>query len=227
MNTRRSARHLLVLGESETASTVSLFIKNHTSPEHLLQQIEGLAHSGQNFEAQALCEHIINAEHILIRSADFFVLQAKILFEMPNEIGRASERAQAAVRQALLIDPINASALEFDALLKSQSLLRDGLYADGEKALRDLLTLQPLNAYASYVLAQHLLWKNGPENEAILWFEHSLQLRPRFLAARLGLAHAYKKVRNFAKADVCFKECIKLDRNPDNHSIYKQHLQNL
>ena len=73
MNTRRSARHLLVLGESETESTVSLFIKNHTSPEHLLQQIEGLAHSGQNFEAQALCEHIINAEHILIRSADFFV----------------------------------------------------------------------------------------------------------------------------------------------------------
>ena len=223
MSIRRTARHLLVSGESETASTVSLFIKNHTSPEHLLQQIEGLAHSGQNFEAQTLCEHIINAEHILIRSADFFVLQAKILFEMDG--GR--KQSEAAIRQALLVDPINPSALEFDAVLKSQSLLLDGMYSDGEATLRQLLSLHPLNPYASYVLAQHLLWKNGPENECILWFEHSLNLRPRFLAARLGLAYAYKKVRNLAKADACFKECIKLDRNPENHPLYKQQLQNL
>lgn len=227
MSIRRSARHLSILGQDDTFDTVSLFVKNHTSPEHLLQQIEGLAHSGQNFEAHELCEHIINAEHILIRSADFFVLQAKILFEMPHEIRGLQKKTEAAIRQALLIDPINPSALEFDAVLKSQSFLRDGLYAAGETALRELLTLHPLNPYASYVLAQHLLWKNGPENEAAQWFEHCLQLRPRFLAARLGLAYTYKKARNFAKADQCFRECLKLDRNPDNHPLYKQHLQNL
>ncbi len=220
---RRTARHFLVLGESEITDTVSLFIKNHTSPEHLLQQIEGLAHLGQNFEAQMLCEHIINAEHILIRSADFFVLQAKILFEMDV----SKKQVEAAVRQALLVDPINSSALEFDAVIQGQSLLQDGLYIDGEACLRDLLHHHPLNAYASFILAQHLLWKNGPENEAIRWFEHSIQLRPRFLAARLGLAYAYKKVHNFAKSDMCFRECMKLDGNPENHPTYKQHLQNL
>jgi tetratricopeptide (TPR) repeat protein len=223
MSTRRSARHLFVSGDGEETNTISLFVKNHTSPEHLLQQIEGLAHSGQTHEAQALCENIINAEHALLRSSAFFVLHAKILFELYGN----SQKTAAAIRQALLVDPICSSALEFDAVLKSQGLLQDGLYAAGEASLRELLALHPLNAYAAFALAQHLLWKNGPENEAILWFEHCLQLRPRFLTAQLGLAYAYKKVRNFAKADLCFKECIRLDRNTENHPLYKQHLQNL
>ncbi|MBY0385690.1 hypothetical protein K2X05_11090 [bacterium] len=223
MSTRRSARQSVDIGVADRQSTMTFFIKNHASPEQLLRQIEGLYNAGQTDEARNVCDCIVDAYHPLIQNSDFFVLHAKILFEVSD----SRDLVKAALEQALLIDPSNSSALELKNTLMAQRDLRDGLYEQGEASLRTLLNGQTLNAYALFVLAHHLLWKNGPESEAIELFERCLILRPHFLKARLDLAMAYKKAHLFAKADAAFLECLRLDANAENHPFYRQHLQSL
>lgn len=223
MSTRRSARQSVDIGVASRQSTMTFFIKNHASPEQLLRQIEGLYNASKTDEALNVCDCIIDAYHPLIQNSDFFVLHAKILFEVTD----ASDLVHAALEQALRIEPSNQSALELKNILQARQDLRDGLYSQGEATLRALLSNQTLNAYALFVLAHHLLWKNGPESEAIELFERCLALRPHFLKARLDLAMAYKKAHLLAKADAAFLECLRLDTNVENHPFYRQHLQSL
>lgn len=223
MSTRRSARHSVDIGVANRQSTMTFFIKNHASPEQLLRQIEGLYNAGQTEEARSVCDCVIDAYHPLIQNSDFFVLHAKILFEL-NE---SSNLATAALEQALLLDSSHLGAQELKTILSAQKDLRDGLYEQGETTLRTLLSHEQLNAFALFILAHHLLWKNGPESEAIELFERCLILRPHFLKARLDLAMAYKKAHLLAKADAAFLECLRLDTNTENHPFYRQHLQSL
>ncbi len=224
MSIVKTARHLVGIDVENNQSTMALFIKNHTSPAQLLRQLEGLYGSGQVEEAQHFASGIIDTYHPLIQEADFFVLHSKILFEV---WGGDHLETQAALNQALILEPNHRSALSLLKTYQAQQDLRDGLYALGEAALRDMVQADPLNAFATYILAHHLLWKNGPEADAIRFFEHTLQLRPRFLRAHLGLAMSYKKARDLAKADAAFAECLGLDSNFQNHEFYKRHLQNL
>ena len=223
MSTRRPARQSVDIGVANRQSTMTFFIKNHASPEQLLRQIEGLYNSGQTDEARSVCDCIIDAYHPLIENSDFFVLHAKILFEITD----TADLAEAALEHALRLDTSNQSALELKNILWAQQDLRDGLYLKGETALRAILKAQTLNPYALFVLAHHLLWRNGSESEAIELLERCLILRPHFLKARLDLAMAYKKAHLLAKADAAFLECLRLDANAENHPLYRQHLQSL
>lgn len=224
MSIVKTARHLVGIDVEKIQSTMALFIKNHTSPEQLLRQLEGLYSSGQVQEAQHFASGIIDTYHPLIQEADFFVLHSKILFET---LGGDHHETQAALKQALILDPNHRAALTLLKTYQAQQDLRDGLYAQGEATLREMVQTDTLNAYAAYILAHHLLWKNGPEADAIRFFEHTLQLRPRFLRAHVGLGMAYKKARDLAKADAAFADCLGLDSNFQNHEFYKRHLQNL
>ncbi len=219
---RKSARHFVDIDIENKQSTMALFIKNHKNPEQLFRQVERLYNSGEVQEASHVCQSIVDEYHPLIQNTNFFVLQAKILFEVGDDLG-----ARACTSQALLLESDHDGALEMQELLNAQEDLRDGLYEQGEITLRQLLSEKPMNAYATYLLAHHLLWKNGPEVEALKYFEQSLQLRPRFLRARLGQALAYKKVRDFAKAEAAFAECLRIDSSVENHDFYKRNLQNI
>lgn len=201
---------------------MALFIKNHTNPDQLFRQIEKLYTAGEVQEASHVCQCIVDEYHPLIQNPDFFVLQSKILFEVCDDLG-----ARASLSQALLLDSTHAIALEMQMTLNAQEDLRDGLYEQGEQILRQMVIERPFNAYAPYLLAHHLLWKNGPEAEALQFFEQSLQLRPRFLRARLGQALAYKKIRDFTNAEAAFAECLRIDSNLENHELYKRNLQNI
>jgi tetratricopeptide (TPR) repeat protein len=219
----KSARQIVDIGVQSGQSTTAMFVKNHANPEQLFRQIQGLHKSGQSIEAQRVIECIIDNYHPLVESAEFFVLHAEILFETTG----AGSATQAALQQALLIEPTCTSANALQKILNCQNELRDGLYEKGEASLRQLLKEEPYSGYAASVLAHHLLWKNGPESEAVQLFEYCLNLQPYFLKAQLGLALAYKKTRDMTKADGAFKKCLELDTNIENQAFYKKHLQNL
>ncbi len=223
MSIRKSARQLLDIGEEKQLTTTSLFIKNHANADQLFRQIEGLYQSGQLAEARKVIECVIDSYHQLIQSADFFILYAQVLFE---DLGTQKE-ITAALLQALFIDPENKKATDFLQLLKHAEDLQDGLYTQGEEGLRELLNREVWKAYTYYYLGHHLLWKNGPENEAVSFLERSLELKPRFLKAQLDLAYAYKKGQLVHKAHGAFTKCLEIDANESNHNLYRRHLQSL
>lgn len=218
----KNARRLPFVAEQEHSSTMSMFIKNHANPEQLYRQVEDLHSAGDNAAAEAVCKCIIDEFHPLIQQSAFFTLHAKILFELDRD-----PEAFSAVSQALLINKHDSLALEMQSTFTAQTDLQDGLYEQGESLLREQIGQNPLNLTASLILAHHLLWKNGSDVEIIQLYERCVQLRPRLLRARFGLAVAYKKVRNFTKAEVTFAECLKLDGEIKNHPLYQRSLQNI
>ena len=223
MSTHKSARQLLDIGVEKQLTTTSLFIKKHANPDQLFRQIESLHQSGQLSEARKVIECVIDSYHQLIQSAEFFILYAQVLFE-----DQATQKEiTAALQQSLFIEPENKKATDFLLLLKYQEELNDGLYAQGEQGLREMLEKEAWKAYTYYFLGHHLLWKNGPENEAVQFLERSLELKPRFLKAQLDLALAYKKGQNMYKAHGAFTKCIEIDANESNHDLYRRHLQSL
>jgi len=200
-----------------------MFIKHHTSPEQLLFQVKALFEQGHLHEAHHVIECIIENGNPLIASADLFALHAKIYVELFG----FNVHAQCAIQQSLMLDPSNEEALALQKLSAVHEELRDGLYETGTAKLETLLAAEPGNAYAMYLLANQLFWKNGPETKAIALFEKSVKLRPSFLKSWLGLAMAYKKNQESAKAEDAFQECLALDINLLNQEFYKKHLQSL
>ena len=223
MSIRKSARQLLDIGEEKQLTTTSFFIRNHANPEQLFRQIEGLHQSGQLAEVRKVIECVIDSYHQLIQSAEFFILYAQVLFESDS----SPKEITAALQQALFIEPGNKKATDFFQLLKYWEDIQDGLYVQGEEGLRELLSREVWKAYTYYFLGHHLLWKNGPQQEAVQFLERSLELKPRFLKAQLDLALAYKKGQLLLKAHGAFTKCIELDANESNHDLYRRHLQSL
>jgi len=223
MSTNKNARQFVDVNSKTQTSTTSMFIRNHSNPEHLLAQVEALFVQGQIHEASHVVECIIDNNNALVSSPDLFTLHAKIFIELFG----FNVHAQCSIQQALLLDPAHESALELQKLCDLHEDLRDGLYENAEDGLRRTLKNDPKNAYAQYILANHLFWKNGPEAEAIEMLENCVKSRPSFLRAWLCLAMAYKKNQNLAQAEGAFQECMGLDTNASNHEFYKKHLQSI
>ncbi len=223
MSTRKSARQFVDTSNQGQNSTTSLFIKNHTSPTQLLSQVRMLFAEGHLHEAQHVMECIIDNYNPLISSADLFVLNAKVDIELHG----FNVHAKCALQQALLLEPQHEEALKLSAVSQHHDELRDGLYETATEALRKQLQQDPNDVYAMYVLANHLFWKNGPEQEATSLLEKAVKLRPSFLKAWLCLAMAYKKAQDLGKAEGAFQECLSLDTNATNQEFYKKHLQSL
>jgi tetratricopeptide (TPR) repeat protein len=223
MGFKRSARQFVNTNDSADNCTTSLFVQNHTSPEHLLAQVEGLFHRGDIHQASHLIECIIDSNNALVSSADLFVLHAKTFIEQHG----FSVHAQCSIQQALLLEPQHEEALRLQTLSKLHEEFRDGLYTQAQESIRAFLVENPQDVYARYLLAYNLFWKNGAQTEALELLEKCVKARPSFLRAWLCLAMAYKKSQDFAKADDAFQECLGLDRNPNNLDFYKNHLQSI
>lgn len=222
MSSRRSARQFTNFGET-TTSTTSLFVQNHTSPEHLLAQVETLFFRGDLHQTHHLIECIVENNNALVGSADLFVTHAKVFIELYG----FNVHAQCSVEQALLLEPEHAEALKLKTLSRLHEEFRDGLYTQAETELRELIKSEPENIYAQYLLAYHLFWKNGAQTEALDLLETSVRQRPSFLRAWLCLAMAYKRGHQSEKAEDAFQECLALDKDPVNLEFYKNHLQSI
>jgi predicted Zn-dependent protease len=223
MSSKKSARQFAETKTQTQNSTTSLFIKNHTSPEQLLAQIEVLFDQGHLHEANHAVECIIDHYNPLISSADLFTLHAKIYIELFG----FNVHAQSSIQQALLLEPNHEEAIALQKVSALHEELRDGLYESAEEGLRSFISTHTENTYAMYVLANHLFWKNGPEVEAVELLEKVVKNRPSFLKAWLSLAMAYKKCLRPVKAEAAFLECLGLDINASNKEMYQKHLQSL
>jgi tetratricopeptide (TPR) repeat protein len=223
MGFKRSANQFVNTNEASTGCTTSLFVQNHTSPQHLLQQVEALVSRGEIHQASYLIDCIIDNNNALVSSADLFVLHAKIYIE---QFG-FSVHAQCAIQQALLLEPNHGDALRLQTLSNLHEEFRDGLYTQAQESVREFLKTNPDNVYATYLLAYNMFWKNGAESEAVELLEKCVKARPSFLRAWLCVAMAYKKNQNFEKAEDAFQECLGLDKNPSNSDFYKNHLQSI
>lgn len=220
---RKSARQFINIRENTQNSTTALFVQNHTSPKHLLAQVETLFDRGELHPAKDLVECIIDNNNALVSSADLFVLHAKIFIELCG----FNVDAQCAVQQALLLEPQNAEALKFEVLANIHEDFRDGLYEQGENSVREVLAADTDSTYGRFLLGYHMFWKNGSQTEAVELLEKCVQKRPSFLRAWLCLAMAYKKNQELAKAEKAFQECLAIDANPTNLDFYKNHLQSI
>ncbi|MBY0314398.1 MAG: hypothetical protein K2Q26_02685 [Bdellovibrionales bacterium] len=219
----RGARQLFNSTEDRQGSTTSLFVKNHKNPDHLLSQIEALYLQNQTAEVLHLIDCVIENNSDLLNTPELFVLHAKALIEFHG----FGYTAESQLSQALILDPQASSATELQNLFALHDELRDGLYASCEEKLGELLKKDPKNAFALFLLGNHLLWKTGSTQEAIQHLEKAVELRPSFLKAWVSLAMAYKKNHLFVMAEQAFQECISLDPNPNQQSFYKTHLQAL
>lgn len=222
MSFKKSARPLVDVGEQSKNSTTSLFVQNHTSPKHLMEQLETLFVRGELHQADHLIECIIDSNNPLVSTAELFVLHAKTLIEMNG----FTVEAQCAIQQALLLEPQYAEAIELQTLSQLHEEFRDGLYEQAQASLRQFMATSE-SIYASYVLGYHLFWKNGSEAEATELLEACVRERPSFLKAWLCLAMSYKKNKDFIKAEDAFQECLNRDQNPTNLEFYKNHLQSI
>lgn len=222
MSYKKTARQIYTadLGDD---STTSIFVKNHQSPSHLLEQVVTLYVRGHIHETLHLISCIIDNNNALVNSADLFVINAKALIELQG----FSIDAQCALEQALLLEPDHERAKALKELCSMHEALRDGIYETTEAQLRKHLTEKPKDPYASYILGYHLFWKNGSAQEAVDLLEATVRNRPSFLKAWLCLGIAYKRNKDYGRAEEAFHECISLDNNEHNREYYRKHLQSL
>ena len=222
MSSKRSARQFVSLGET-AQSTTSLFVQNHTSPEHLLAQVDNLFQRGDLHQAHHLIECIVDNNNPLVGTADLFVLHAKTFIELYG----FNVHAQCSIQQALLLEPGHTEAMKLQRLGDLHEEFRDGMYAQAQDSLREFIKSEPENIYARYLLAYNLFWKNGTQAEATELLEACVRLRPSFLRAWLCLAMAYKRGQQIEKAEEAFQECLSIDRDPTNLEFDKNHLQSI
>lgn len=207
----------------ESQSTTALFVRNHSCPEHLLDQLKTLYGRGHIEETIHLIECIVRNENPLISSADLFVLHAKALIEVQG----FSVDALCALKQATLLEPENKDANELEMLCGIHELLQDGLYEKAVSGLKAIMESHPENMIAVYMLGHHLFWKSGNQAYATELLEKAVSMRPSFLKAWVSLGMAYKKNKCFEQADEAFTQCLDLDQNEANHEYYKKHQQSL
>lgn len=223
MSSKKTARYYAEPNSKIQNSTTSLFIRNHTSPDQLLSQVQVLFAQGHTLEAGHVVECILDHYNPLISSSDLFSLHAKVFIELQG----FNVHAQCAIQQALMLDPAHEESLALQELANLHEELRDGLYESAETALRELIAKEPKNIYARFILGSHLFWKNGREEEVIELLEGAVKTRPSFLKAWQCLAMAYKKSQAFEKAEMAFQECLALDTDSQNQDFYTKHLQSL
>lgn len=118
--------------------------------------------------------------------------------------------AHQALDQALQLEP----GLEHGLLLKADTLLRQGAYAEAERFIRSTLKRQP-NTQLMDMLARSLLADNRPQAAATA-LQELIKLQPDNLEARFMLGRTYLQLKDYPKAKARFMELWEMlpDRSP-------------
>lgn len=222
MSYRTNARQVIIDDQVSEPSTM-VFVRNHKSPDHLIEQLQTLYYLGHVEEFLHLADCVLEVQNPLVGESSFFETYAKALVEIQG----FSTETHCAVNQAMMLNAQSVPAMKLHTLCLWKEMLKDGLYSEVETTIEAHLVKEPQDLLAAYLLAHHLFWKNRNEERAIELLESIVERRPSFLKAWLDLGMAYKKSRKSEKAQNAFKTCLDLDTNEQNCEQYERHLQSL
>jgi WD40 repeat protein/serine/threonine protein kinase/tetratricopeptide (TPR) repeat protein len=188
-----------------------------------------LIESGQFAEAEA--ENLIKAPDLAAK----YYEQAQLLHQQKKSV-----EAEAALRQAIRLEPANYSWREFlgRVLLESKqfaeaeaefreairlnaaaaaghyllgSALREqGKHAEAVASLREAIRLDPSMHYAHDNLGWMYI-NSGEFSQAEAEFREEIRLKPDLAAAHFGLARALVEQEKFAEAEIAAREILRLE----------------
>ena len=116
--------------------------------------------------------------------------------------------AEAALGQALLIQPEEANALQLMGLIRQAQ----GQSIEAENFYRRSLAINPAQPHVHYNFG-NLLYQQNRFDEAIASLEEAIRQRPNYADAFLRLGHAFQSRGDYQAAEKAYRQCLRVQPN--------------
>jgi tetratricopeptide (TPR) repeat protein len=175
--------------------------------------------------SSALANATLLEEHTpeLIKDPDFLLLYLKILIESDGP----TFKMRKIVALGLAQPKLRAEFILFNDVIDAIESLHGDNFSSAETKLNQVLTTNPANTQALFLLGAHYFWKRNQPSQALRFLEKCVSLQPNFLRAWGCLAALYESLNNLPLAMRAYQKCAEIETEPRMKEFFNQSLKRL
>jgi len=182
----------------------------HAELQPHLTQLKEHYSRGKIEEARVLCVLLSKRRTVVEKSGDFLLLQLKILIETEGSVGQM--RGVVNVISTLGAAPKEAEP--YRQLVEAKEWLDAGAKKEGEALFRQVLSRNPNNPHALFLLGSYLYWEKADPESAARTLERCISSRSVFLRAWACLGAVYVTLGQSDNAKRAFSKCLEFETQP-------------